>query len=170
MCNTNDLDRCVLTCELVTGRSALSWDSCDSVDYAPYVTPMAWTMLPLCCSVVAVLWFGLWPGLCGESMCLPMLASIIHLWATIRDHRHGPQEHRSLYLVSCNERSLSCANLFSWAPVSGDDVNVALVPTARNAGCCVGERPLRGMRPLIVAYRVNEYSWHNKELIAEGTK
>jgi hypothetical protein len=80
MCNTKDLDLCVLTCELVTGRSALLWDSSGYVDYAPYVAPMAWTMLPLCCSVVAVLWFGL----CGDSMCLPMLASIIHLWATMR--------------------------------------------------------------------------------------
>jgi hypothetical protein len=49
------------------------------------------------------LWLLLWPGLCGESMCLPMLSSMIHLWATIRgilfpdlsalskNKNHGPQ-------------------------------------------------------------------------------
>jgi hypothetical protein len=55
------------------------------VDYASM-----WTMLPmlllwpgLCC-LCAALWLLLWPGLCGGSMCLLMLAPMIHLWATIR--------------------------------------------------------------------------------------
>jgi hypothetical protein len=56
---------------------------CFCVDYAPYVAPMAWTMLPLCCSVVASMLL-LWPGLCGDSMCLPMPTSMVHLWATTR--------------------------------------------------------------------------------------
>jgi hypothetical protein len=38
----------------------------------------------LCC-LCAALWLLLWPGLCGDSMCLPMLISLTHLWATIRD-------------------------------------------------------------------------------------
>jgi hypothetical protein len=44
-------------------------------------------MLPLwprlCCISVA-LWLLLRPGLCGDPMCLPMLTSMRHLWATIR--------------------------------------------------------------------------------------
>jgi hypothetical protein len=40
------------------------------------------------CYLYAALCLLLWPGLCGSSMVwtvrLPMLASMIHLWATIR--------------------------------------------------------------------------------------
>jgi hypothetical protein len=57
------------------------------------VWPM-WTVLPMLllwpglCYLYAALCLLLWPGLCGSSMFwtmrLPMLASMIHLWATIR--------------------------------------------------------------------------------------
>jgi hypothetical protein len=50
-----------------------------------------WTMLllwPGLCYLYAALCLLLWPELCGSSMVwtmrLPMLASMIHLWATIR--------------------------------------------------------------------------------------
>jgi hypothetical protein len=52
------------------------------VDYAPYVALMAWTLLPLCCSMLASMacmaWNMVW------TMRLPKLASMIHLWATVR--------------------------------------------------------------------------------------
>jgi hypothetical protein len=71
----------VLTSKKVTTPTYIHGDVCGlcfDVDYASYVASMAWTMLPLCCSMLA-----LWPELCGSSMVwtmrLPMLAFMIHL-------------------------------------------------------------------------------------------
>jgi hypothetical protein len=33
---------------------------CFYVDYAPYIAPMAWTRLPLCCSMVASMAWTMW--------------------------------------------------------------------------------------------------------------
>jgi hypothetical protein len=45
-----------------------------------------WTMLPmlLLCPGLCCLCAALWSGLCGDPLCLPMLASMVHLWTAIR--------------------------------------------------------------------------------------
>jgi hypothetical protein len=64
---------------------------CFYVDYAPYVAPTAWTMLPLCCSVVASVAWTMW-------------SFYAFAYACFYDTSMG---HYTWYLVPCNERSLS---------------------------------------------------------------
>jgi hypothetical protein len=70
-----------------------------------------WTMLPMLllwpglCYLYAALRLLLWPELCGSSMVwtmrLPMLASMIHLWATIRG-KSFPATN-SLHVLYCSK-------------------------------------------------------------------
>jgi uncharacterized membrane protein len=56
---------------------------CFYVDYAFYVVSMAWTMLPLCCSMLASMAWTM----CffyGLDYVFAYAASMTHLWATIR--------------------------------------------------------------------------------------
>jgi hypothetical protein len=54
-----------------------------------------------------LIWLLLWPGLCGASMawtivCLPMLASMVHLWATT----HGISPVTSALCQHLSKRAL----------------------------------------------------------------
>jgi hypothetical protein len=56
---------------------------CFYVDSASYVASMAWTMLPLCCSMLATMAWTMW-FFYGLDYAFAYAASMIHLWATIR--------------------------------------------------------------------------------------
>jgi hypothetical protein len=70
------------------------------VDYASYVASMAWTMLSLCCSMLASM---------AWTMRLPMLASMIHLWAIIRGKSFPVTNSLSKHAQDDNTGSLACA-------------------------------------------------------------
>ncbi len=76
----------------------------------------------LCCFYGLDYVVFLWSGLCSASMRIPLLASMLHLWATIRGtvsddlNLHPPDLHTTFDAKLCRQTGAKCGPLALFVP------------------------------------------------------